>query len=143
MIEYINTRCRQWAIWRDRRENAGLGYPRACAFTKIPSGGASGYRTSIDEIEWETHEAIGSLENDLRAVVEVFYCSVGTAEIKAAALGMSKDTLYVRVHQAHVRVMEYFNDAAAGLHASNRSPAAAGVGLLEAKVKGDKGEEAA
>lgn len=119
MIQYINTRCNAWVLWRRRKEDAGLGFPQCCAFTKPPGGGVAGFKPPLGEPEWEIERAIWSMKTDfpkLYRAVTVFYLRTGTVEMKAAWSGCCRDTFFDRLHLAHTKIMEWLNDEAAGLH---------------------------
>ena len=120
MIEYIHTRCNAWVLWRRRKEDEGLGYPKCSAFTKTPGGGVAGFKQILGEPEWEIERAIWSMKTShpkLFRAVTVFYLRTGTVEMKATWAGCCRETLFDRLHQAHNLIMAWLNDEAAGLHA--------------------------
>jgi hypothetical protein len=108
MILHINSKLNCWAEWvASGRKVVGLGYPSQCAFMRLtPNGGT--LRAPIEnEQAWEIEQAIHRLDRQLRDVVDQFYLRAGTAETHAKALNICKDTLYVRLHASHVRIMEW------------------------------------
>lgn len=108
MILHINAKLNTWAQWvATGRKVIGLGYPGQSAFTRLtPSSGS--LRAPIEnEIAWEVEQAIHRLDQPLRDTVEQFYLRAGTAETHAKALHICRDTLYVRIHNAHIRIMEW------------------------------------
>lgn len=115
MIDYINTRCAQWAAWRRRKDDNGLGFPRECPYTRLQARGGSGYNHVTDEAAWEIECAVRSLDDQLKKVIEVIYLGKGTSRDKARDCRCAESTMFERVHRAHLRIMEWLNDEAAGV----------------------------
>lgn len=116
MIDYINHRLVLWAEWATRRDDSGLGYPRQAHYTKAVLTHSRGCIEEIDEAAMEMERAVQALGHALpmlRQAVMEFYRKTGSAEYKARVLGVHRDTLYARIHQAHVWVMEWLQDQAA------------------------------
>lgn len=112
MIVYINDRLNQWADWRLRRDDNGIGYPRQCPYTRMATNSGGGfYSPEINEAAIEIDQAVCALRDDLRLVVMVMYTHTSTTEQKAKDCGVSVRTFWRVLHQAHVRVMEWLNDA--------------------------------
>ncbi len=119
MIEYINKRCNEWAAWLLVRRDGGMGYPHAASFMRLavqrdrqaPSG------PRIDDEAMLTERSIRGIDPGLRTVVEEFYLRMRScpAESIARRLNCSRDTLYARLHRAHVAIMEVMNDLEAGV----------------------------
>ena len=108
MILFVNEKLNRWSTWvASGRKVVGLGYPSQCAFSRLtPSAG--GWRAPIENEEaWEIERAVVRLDPQLRAAVEQFYLRAGTAESHAKALRCCTKTLYTRIHQAHVKIMEW------------------------------------
>lgn len=108
MILHINAKLNCWADWvAGGRKVVGLGYPSQCAFMRLtPNSGT--LRAPIEnETAWEIEQAVHRLDARLRDVVEQFYLRAGTADSHAKALCICRDTMYVRLHDAHVRIMEW------------------------------------
>lgn len=108
MIQHINDRLNVWADWvASGRKVVGLGYPSQVAFVRLTPSSA-GLRAPIEnEQAWEMEQAVHRLDCNLRAVVDQFYLRAGSAESHARALHICRDTLYVRLHMAHTRIMEW------------------------------------
>ena len=108
MILHINDRLNGWASWvASGRKVVGLGYPSQCAFLRI-AGSDSNLRAPIEnENAWEIERAVHNLDANLRDVVEQFYLHAGTVDSHAKALRICRDTLYVRLHMAHTRIMDW------------------------------------
>lgn len=108
MILHINDKLNAWAAWvAAGRKVVGLGYPSQVAFVRLtPSSG--GWKAPLEnEVAWEMEQAVHRLEPTLRATVEQFYLRAGTADSHARALHCHRDTLYARIHSAHLRIMEW------------------------------------
>lgn len=111
MIDYINHQLNLWAEWL-RTGNTRLGYPTRAAFVAAMGGGRGAQITLPDDQAMDINRAVGALAPELRAVVERYYRSMRTAsaEVIAQDLGCSRDTVYVRLHRAHVFIMEHLQD---------------------------------
>ena len=64
----------------------------------------------MDEESWEIEQAVHKLEAKLQQTVFQFYLHAGPAESHAKALRICRDTLYNRLHTAHIRIMEILQD---------------------------------
>jgi len=107
MISHINDKLNIWARWVvGGRKVGGLGYPSQCAFTRVGMPSAPRDPT-MNEQAWEIEQAVHRLDASLRDVIEQFYLRAGTAESHARDLHICRDTLYVRLHMAHTRIMEW------------------------------------
>lgn len=111
MIEYINGQLNQWGLWcRSGRER--LGYPARSAFMRlVPSDGRSA-ADICDDDAMQINRAVQSLPGDLRKIVDLFYIKMRScpAQVIAKAVGIHRDTFYVRMHKAHVLVMDAIHD---------------------------------
>jgi hypothetical protein len=106
-----------WAEWCARgRKITGLGYPGQSAFMNLTrSGGGRLLNPAIDEACWRTEQAIHAVLNaDLQRTVQEFYLHAGTAATHAKALRCSRETLYLRLHRAHVAIDSFLHDGSAG-----------------------------
>ena len=114
MLTYINSRLNQWAEWLRRREDGGLGYPRECPYTRLQARSSTAGYIPIDEGEaWEIERAVQHLRTHaphLHQVVVLFYRKTMTGEQMARECGCSRDTLYARLHQSHVEIMNWIHD---------------------------------
>ena len=116
MITYINERLNQWVEWRlSGRHIKGLGYPSCANFYRLAPLPSDRVVVPIpNEACYEIDQAICWLKknhNGLFAAVMQFYTHAGTAQSHAKELKISRDTLYARLHRAHVLIMEYLQDA--------------------------------
>ncbi len=107
MILHINEKLNVWADWvATGRRVRGLGYPSQVAFMRLTPSSNTLRMPVENETAWEIERAVHALDRQLREVVEQFYLRAGTAETHAKALRICRDTLYVRLHNAHVKIME-------------------------------------
>lgn len=111
MILYINEKLNQWGLWcASGREQ--VGYPKRAAFMRlVPSSGASTV-TICDDEAMQVNRAVQRLDGELRQVVDLYYirmrsCDAGSI---ARSLKCHRDTLYARLHHAHVVVMDAIQD---------------------------------
>lgn len=109
MIEYINRRLNTWADWNiNGRKVVGLGYPSQSAFTRLVPSGSSRLLTPMAcEEAWQVEQAVSRMDAQLQEAVRQFYLHAGTADTHAKALHICRDTLYHRLHRAHVFIMEW------------------------------------
>ena len=111
MIVYINERLNQWADWRLRHEDNGIGYPRQCPYTRMtPSSGSGFYSPELNEAAMEIDTAVCALPDNLRLVVMVMYTRTSTCKQKARDCQVAERTFFDRLHRAHVLLMEHLND---------------------------------
>lgn len=109
MICHIHDKLLLWSSWRaSGRRVRGLGYPSSSAFVRlVRSSHHAPHAPDIDEEACEIDAAVCALEGSLREVVMQFYLRAGTSDTHARTLGICRVTLYARLHQAQVRIMEY------------------------------------
>ena len=110
MIPYIDTQLNLWSAWlRTGREN--LGYPRQAAH--LNGQGGRGRPAEIsDSLAGDLDRAVNALRDDQKQVVRLVYVEMRNhpAEAIARSLGCHRDTLYARLHRAHVCIMEALQD---------------------------------
>jgi len=108
MIVFINAKLNTWADWvASGRKVVGLGYPSQVPYMRMTPN-AHTLRSPIEnEDAWEMERAVHRLDGKLRETVEQFYLRAGTADSHARALHCCRDTLYVRLHSAHVAIMDW------------------------------------
>jgi DNA-directed RNA polymerase specialized sigma24 family protein len=108
MILYINAKLNTWSDWvASGRKVVGLGYPSQVAFMRLTPSSNSLREPILNEEAWEIEQAVQRLDAQLREVVDQFYLHAGTAESHAKALHICRDTLYSRLHAAHLRIMDW------------------------------------
>jgi len=112
MIEHINERLGRWAAWAaGGKRAAGLGYASCtlarwevvCSFRPVDPG--------YDDEAGATDKAVAQLPDELRQVVMVYYLTPGTLKQKARECGIHRDTLYARLHHAHLRIDQHLTEA--------------------------------
>lgn len=112
MIEYINARLNDWSEWvATGRKVEGLGYPSQVSFMRLTPSSGGNRAPSWNEDAYEVELAVNGLEHPLKELIFQFYLHPGTVQSHAKALRICRDTLYVRLHQAHIKVMEYLSDS--------------------------------
>lgn len=111
MILYINEKLNQWGLWcASAREQ--VGYPKRAAFMRlVPSSGASTV-TICDDEAMQVNRAVQRLDRELRQVVDLFYIRMRSCDVGSIArvLKCHRDTVYSRLHRAHVLVMDAIHD---------------------------------
>lgn len=107
MIPYINHKLNQWGLWcRSGRDR--VGYPRRAAFMRlVPDSSGVGVTIGDDEA-MQINRAVQRLDGELRQVVDLFYIRMRSCDAGSIArtLRCCRDTLYARLHRAHVLVMD-------------------------------------
>lgn len=115
MIDYMNHRLVCWAEWAIRRDDGAMGFPRQSHYTKAVLSHTRGNVEEINEQAMEMERAVlalGQARAQLRETVMEFYRKSGSVEYKARVLGVHRDTLYARIHQAQIWMMEWLQDQA-------------------------------
>lgn len=108
MILHINAKLKVWADWvAGGRKVVGLGYPSQVSFMRLTPSSTSLRAPIENEEALEIEQAVHRLDRQLRDVVEQFYLRAGTPDSHAKALCICRDTLYVRLHTAHSRILEW------------------------------------
>jgi len=115
MITYINERLNQWVEWRLKgRRIAGLGYPGCANFYKLAPLPSRAMTPIPDEACFEIDQAVCWLRKhhkDLYKIILLFNWHNYTATLIAGEFDIHRDTVYSRIHRAHVLIMEYLQDA--------------------------------
>lgn len=115
MIIYINTRLLSWADWViNGRRVRGLSYPTQVSYARLVPSSGQRQGADFDEEAWEVEQAVNALRPDLKKLVHDYYLRTTTGEMLARKLGCSRDTIYHRLHLAHVEIMGSLNDMAVG-----------------------------
>lgn len=112
MIPYINDKLNQWGLWA-KSGRANLGYPKRAAFMRLVPRESLGATLMIcDDEAMSLNRAVQTLDRDLRDVVDLFYVKMRSCdgESIAKALHCHRDTMYARLHRAHLRVMDALHE---------------------------------
>lgn len=112
MIPYINNKLDQWGLWA-KSGRTNLGYPKRAAFMRLVPNDDRGTPLMIcDDEAMSLNRAVQTLDRELRDVVDLFYVKMRScdAETIAKALHCHRDTLYARLHRAHLLVMDALHD---------------------------------
>lgn len=119
MIDYINVQLNLWAAWLLTADRHGLGFPHQSAFARlsVSKGSGGGGAGLPDEEAMFISRVVAHLPEEQRKVVDRFYvhCRNTPVSYMARDFGVSEDTIYRRLHRAHLTIMEALNDRAAGV----------------------------
>ena len=111
MILYINEQLNQWGLWcisgRDQ-----IGYPKRAAFMRLVPSSGTGDVTICDDEAMQINRAVQKLDRELRAVVDLFYIRMRSCDGSSIArvLKCHRDTVYTRLHRAHLVVLDAIHD---------------------------------
>ncbi len=113
MDKYIDKQLILWANWA-KSGKTQLGYPKKSAFVV---SGRSGPTTINDAEGMRISRCVAALDPTLRTAIECWYLRMThcTADQIAVHLNICRDTLYTRIHKAHIEIMGYMQDIAAGI----------------------------
>lgn len=111
MILYINEKLNQWGLWC-LSGRAKMGYPKHAAFMRLVPSESTGSVLICDDEAMQINRAVQRLEGELRQVVDLFYIRMRSCEAGSIArvLKCHRDTVYTRLHRAHVVVMDALHD---------------------------------
>jgi len=138
MIEYINKRLIDWALWTKRREDGGQGYSGVASYCNMVSthGSSGAGPVVLDAPEMEIERIVRALRLERieqYAVVHWVYLAGNlTMERVARELKCHRDTVYVRLHALHLQVMNAMFDAT--IEAEDRAEAERARMALTAKI---------
>lgn len=111
MILYINEKLNQWGLWcLSGREQ--IGYPKRAAFMRLVPSASAREVTVCDEEAMQINRAVQRLDAELRLVVDLFYIRMRSCDAGSVArvLKCHRDTVYARLHRAHLVVMDAIHD---------------------------------
>lgn len=130
MLTYIDGRLQEWAMWK--AGSGGRGYDLSSG-----NGGGEGPISYIPvddlrcaEVDW----CVCALNPILRKAIEETYLRCGTTEQAAAKCNCSRMTLWRRVDDAHVKLLGFLNDLAAGVTVKPWEERAVELGIKQVKV---------
>lgn len=112
-IDDIERGLLNWARYRAQMEDKGGNYARCDMTAERVDGGGWDSPTPIptNDAEAEVYEqAVRALRTELRQAVEEFYLTGKSIKHKAAKLGCSVATVYVRIDQAHLAISGWLRD---------------------------------
>ena len=124
MIEHIDRRLVAWAHWKLGGGGGGNISPFPAyrnmgidENTGWYQPGAPKAYVPVNDLECaDTDRAVCALHPTLRSTVVVFYAGRGTTQQRMRDLGIgSRETLYKRLHEAHVLILGCLNDLSAGI----------------------------
>lgn len=99
VYEWVDVRLWQWARWRSRGADVGIGFKHCAPFVGLlPPGGEirDDLPLDIDERATETDQAVAALPADIRVAVVAVYTGRGTMQQRARDLRCCVRTLYAR-----------------------------------------------
>ena len=111
MILYINEKLNQWGLWC-LSGRARVGYPKRAAFMRLVPSESTGSVLICDDEAMQINRAVQRLEGELRQVVDLFYIRMRSCDAGSIArvLRCHRDTVYARLHRAHVVVIGALHD---------------------------------
>ncbi len=116
MIEYINKRMIDWALWTKRRQDGGQGYAGVASYCNMASthGSCGAGPITLDAAEMEVERIVQKLRLDRPqqyAVAHWVYLAGNlTMDRVAKELKCHRDTVYTRIHSLHLHVMNAMFD---------------------------------
>jgi hypothetical protein len=112
MIEYINKRMIDWAIWVKRRDDGGNGFSGVASYCNMVSihGSACAGQIVEDAAEMQIERIMSLLKVELPQRYEVAYwvylAGNLTMDRVAQKLRCHRDTVYARLHALHLHIKE-------------------------------------
>lgn len=109
--EYAHLRLTLWALWCARNRGGGQ-FASASVAERVDGAGwdAPTVIRNLDAEADETDKAVSAQADEMRKALTAFYQGGGTVEKKAARLGVSPSTLYLRVEQGTHAVARWLED---------------------------------
>lgn len=112
-IEWVKQRLHNWALWVERGNSGGRGYPTSSAFMWTPVD-TSGYRDvpiPVDEVEAaQTDQALQAMRGSkphLLRTVEVIYVEGESIRRAAAKLFCAESTVKARLEQVDQEIASW------------------------------------
>lgn len=120
IVDYVAQRLNQWAEWKLRRHDEGLGYPKQVAwFDNLPKGGFTQFTPDVKDECIEVDQcviAVLATDAKMYEVLVLTYCELNmTVEQKAKRIGCCVNTYKSYIGLANRLVLGYLNDVACGL----------------------------
>lgn len=111
MIEWVDRRLHNWAMWVERGGSLGLGYARLNLMAAPSDGAPAEAVIPCDAIEAsETHDQVMRLPSELRRVVELYYTVTTSRAQLAVQMHCAVATVDARLGRAHRTLGDAFND---------------------------------
>lgn len=120
VYDYVAHRLNQWAEWKLRRHDTGLGYPRQVAwFDNLPKGGFTQFTPDVKDECFEVEQcviAVLATNPKMYEVIVLAYCELNmTVEQKAQRMKCCSKTFYSYIGIANRLILGYLNDVACGV----------------------------
>ncbi|MDR5170716.1 hypothetical protein IHQ56_02685 [Methylobacillus flagellatus] len=124
LTTYIDFRLLQWAEWRARREDSGVGFPKQSAFVRMQTqhGKFEAWTPAMNDEAAEIDQCICALIAVRQEVIMQMYTRTSTIKQKADECFCSERTFFNRLHAAKVDILGYLQDLAAGMSLPVRGP---------------------
>lgn len=115
MILWVHATFIEWARWVRRTDEGPAGYGKSVLLKVMEGKGeilpgapfiASRGLSDLDKRMLRVERFISQLSKRDRRLIKVFYLQPNTVETKAKRLGMSKRSLYDRIHKVHTSFTE-------------------------------------
>lgn len=114
MIEFINKKLNDWALWSSVGRSGGKGFPSKSPICNLmPSSGGRGDLVGFDEDAMEIEGIVIQMRHDrpeYAELVQMFYVQQATGAEMARRFQCHRDTVYARLHLVHQYVMEALQD---------------------------------
>lgn len=116
MIHYIDGQLWNWSAWVARRSDGGTGFPSQVSFARLSGGEKRSMMPVIDEDAAAVELCVLRLGDVHWRVVQACYLGPERNMTQVALIcRCHRDTVYTRLHEAHVQIMGWMNDIAAGM----------------------------
>lgn len=108
---YVISQLGLWALWRVRRSDGGLGFPRKSNFAKDEGSGF--WTPEMESAAYSMEKCVLALRSDLREAVIQEFTKIGTQRQKASDCHCCLSTYKSRLATAYRELLGYLNDVAA------------------------------
>lgn len=118
--DYVAHRLNQWAQWKLRRHDSGLGYPKQVSwYNNLPKGGFTQFTPDVKDECFEVEQCVIALlatNEKMYEVIVLTYCELNmTVEQKARRIGCCVNTYKSYISIANRLILGYLNDFACGV----------------------------
>jgi hypothetical protein len=122
LTTYVDSRLEQWALWRARREDSGIGFPKQSAFAKEAGSGSFGAWTpAMNDEAAEIDQCVVALIEVRREAIMQMYCRTSTLQQKYKECFCCERTFFNRLKMGKIDILGFLNDLAADVPLPNRS----------------------
>lgn len=122
LTTYVDERLEEWAYWRARKEDSGIGWPKKSPFVRERTGGGSGdWTPAMNDDANEIDQCVVALIEVRREAIMQMYCRTSTLQQKYKECFCCERTFFNRLKMAKIDILGYLNDLAADVPLPNRS----------------------